>query len=163
MLHRLPTSRYDSTLVALLTFVALISASTLAFADPGATELFVRDTTSVLRHLHASFEGAAIQRGYSDRELHFSVSIPLGAIGYQLAAVMLSDQQPRWKIALTGFALGMVPGVAKEFVDMSSPTNYFSWRDIGYDTAGVLTGILIIWAINRVVSKSKHQNSFSHY
>lgn len=163
MLHRRSTFQLSPTVAAFLAFVALISATTLAFADPGATELFVRDTTSVLRHLHASFEGAAIQRGYSDRELHFSVSVPLGAIGYQLASVMLRQDQPRWKIAMTGFALGMVPGVAKEFLDMSSPTNYFSWRDIGYDTAGVLTGILIIWVINRVIAKSQNQNSFSHY
>ena len=151
-----------SHLVAAAAFFALVLITGVAFADPGATEIFVRDTTNVLRHLEASFEGAALQRGYSDRELHFGLSIPLGAIATQLAAVMLQQEHPRWQAALTGFTLGMVPGFTKEFIDMASPTNYFSWRDIGYDAAGVLTGVLIVWAINRIIAKNSNR-SLHHF
>lgn len=163
MNHRSSTNRFALALMALSAFVSVFCIAALAWADPGATELFVRDTTSVLRHLEASFEGAALQRGYTDRELHFSLSVPLGAIGCQLASVLLNQEHPRWQAALAGFAVGMAPGFAKEFIDMASPNNYFSWRDIGYDAAGVLTGVLIVWVINRVISKTKSTNTFSHY
>lgn len=151
-----------STFSAIFVFIGALFITSVAFADPGATELFIRDTTNVLKHLEASFEGAALQRGYSDRELHFGLSIPLGAIGTQLSAVLLNQDQPRWQAAVAGFGLGMIPGIAKEFIDMASPTNYFSWRDIGYDAAGVLTGVLIVWAINRIIAKTSN-NHLSHF
>lgn len=146
-------------------FLLTLCWISVAWADSGATELFVRDTTSVLRHMEASFKGSAIQHGYSDRELHFSLSVPLGALGCQLSAVLMNQDVPRWQAALSGFAMGMVPGFAKEFIDMQSATNYFSWRDVGYDTAGVLTGVLIVWVANRALARTRlsRQNSLTSF
>lgn len=162
---RSSSSYYHPILLSLILFTVTLCWMSWAWADPGATEVFVRDTANVLRHIEASFEGAALQRGYSDRELHFSLSVPLGALGCQLSAVLLNQDMPRWQAAVSGFAIGMVPGFAKEFIDMQSPNNYFSWRDIGYDAAGVLTGVLIVWVANRALSRTRlsRQNSFQSF
>lgn len=139
----------------ILSFVGMLFTTSAAFADAGETQMFVHNTTNVLRHMHASFQGTAIQHGYSDRELHFGVSVLMGAVGFQLAAILFRQHKARWMTAVFGFIFGMVPGVAKEFIDMAMPTNYFSWRDIAYDAAGVLTGLLLIWIVSHALAKTR--------
>lgn len=136
-------------------FVGVLFVTVSAWADAGETQLFVQNTTHVLRHMHASFQGTAIQHGYSDRELHYGVSVLMGAIGFRLAIILLNQQRIRWQTVLTGFVFGMSPGVAKEFIDMAIPHNYFSWRDITYNAAGVLTGLIIVWMLVRVLARSR--------
>lgn len=150
--------------VSLMVFVLCSLWVCAAWADPSTTELFVRDTSSVLRHLEASFKGSAVQNGYSDRELHFALSIPLGALGCQLTASLLRQNPPQWQAVLGGMAFGLVPGFLKEFHDMAQPNNYFSWRDIGYDVAGVLTGALIVWIAHRAFSRARlERTTFEGY
>lgn len=139
----------------ILSFVGMLFTAASALADAGETQLFVQNTTNVLRHMHASFQGTAIQHGYSDRELHFGVSVLMGAVGFQLAVILFDQIRARWSTALLGFTFGMIPGFAKEFIDMAMPTNYFSWRDIAYDAAGVLTGLLVVWIIGHVLAKTR--------
>lgn len=135
--------------------MGLMFTAVSALADAGETQLFVQNTTHLLRHMHASFQGTAIQHGYSDRELHFGVSVLMGAVGFQLAVVLFDQLRARWGTVLLGFLFGMIPGVAKEFIDMAMPTNYFSWRDIAYDAAGVLTGLLLVWIVGHVLAKAR--------
>lgn len=140
----------------ILSFVGMFFTAASALADAGETQLFVQNTTNVLRHMHASFQGTAIQHGYSDRELHFGVSVLMGAVGFQLAVILFHQARTRWTTAVMGFVFGMIPGFAKEFIDMAMPHNYFSWRDIAYDAAGVLTGLLLVWILGHVLAKT-HQ------
>lgn len=144
-------------------FLVLLSLLwvSVASAEPMTSEFILRDTTSVLRHLEASFKGNAVQRGYTDRELHFSLSVPLGALGCQLTSMLLRQPQPRWQAVLGGVAFGLIPGFAKEFHDMAQPNNYFSWRDVGYDVAGVLTGALIVWVAHRAFSRARLERTGS--
>lgn len=152
------------TTFAWMVVATLVLWVSTAWADPSTTELFVRDTTSVLRHLEASFKGGAVQNGYSDRELHFALSIPLGALGCQLTATLMRQNPPQWQAVLGGVAFGLVPGFLKEFHDMSQPNNYFSWRDVGYDFAGVLAGSLIVWVAHRAFSRARlERTSFESY
>ena len=144
---------------SLIVITALILVAGFAWAEPSTTELFVRDSASVLRHLEGSFKGNAIQNGYSDRELHFSLSIPLGALGCQLSALVLRQNPPQWQSVLGGVAFGMIPGFAKEFHDMAQINNYFSWRDLGYDIVGVLSGALIVWVVHRAFSRAQLQRT----
>lgn len=141
--------------LGVLSFVGVLFAAVTAWADAGETQLFVQNTTNVLRHMHASFQGTAIQHGYSDRELHYGVSVLMGAIGFRLACILFAQRRIRWQTILVGFVFGMIPGVAKEFIDMAIPHNYFSWRDIAYNAAGVLTGLLIVWMLVRVLARSR--------
>lgn len=138
-----------------LSFVGILFATVTAWADAGETQLFVQNTTNVLRHMHASFQGTAIQYGYSDRELHFGVSVLMGAIGFQLAVIIFNKARVRWQTVAVGIFFGMIPGFAKEFIDMAMPHNYFSWRDILYNAAGVLTGLIIVWMLGRVFPRAR--------
>lgn len=141
-------------------FVGVLFSTLTAWADAGETQLFVQNTTNVLRHMHASFQGTAIQYGYSDRELHFGVSVLMGAIGFQLAVILFNHTRVRWQTLVVGIFFGLIPGFAKEFIDMAMPHNYFSWRDILYNAAGVFTGLIIVWMLGRVLTRSRTPLSY---
>lgn len=128
-------------------FVIICCMISTAWADGGATELFIQHTTSLLRTLHGSLSGVAVSNGYTDKELHFGVSILMGAIGYPLMVILFQDRVSHWWLVMGGLFAGLVPGVAKELIDMSNPPDYFSWADVVFDATGVLTGIVFAWIL----------------
>ncbi|MBN1893350.1 hypothetical protein JW906_02600 [bacterium] len=77
-----------------------------------------------------------------DKARHLTASfIITGAAAYWMKHKMNSD-------ARTGLAAGMgfafSLGIAKEVRDMRKPGNFFSWKDLAADAAGVLAGSLLV-------------------
>lgn len=160
---RTPAWRLAGTSAITLFAVLLFCGS--ALADPLSAEDWVRESMRVMQNAELSMETLALSSGYSDRELHFAFSIPLGAVGCQLTAALLREDLPTWRSVAAGFALGMIPGIAKEFMDMAQPHNYFSFRDLAYDAAGVITGALIVWSVHHLARRlgRQHPNSTGSY
>lgn len=145
------TLRWALLVVTIL--AALFAAPLTAVASPSDAELWVRESMRVMQNADFAVETLAFSSGYTDRELHFAFSIPLGAVGCQLTSVLLREELPTWRSVALGFSFGMLPGIAKEFFDMAQPTNYFSFRDLAYDAAGALTGALIVWGLHHLARR----------
>ena len=128
----------------------------LAFASPTGladTDGFVREGSAMLQTMELTLETAARDAGYTDRHLHFWVSVPAGAFGAHLATLAFPERGPVWMPLVLGTGVGLVPGLIKELMDMQQPDNYFSWTDLGYDALGSLTGALLVWGIHRLVER----------
>jgi putative lipoprotein len=82
-----------------------------------------------------------------DKKLHFLATSTVAVSGYGLAAL---DDQPRpVRLALgAGLALGV--GLAKEGVDLIGPGDA-SHRDLAWDVVGAASGLLLAWAVDRIV------------
>ena len=65
-----------------------------------------------------------------DKYKHFGVSLALG-----VGASTLTDNKA------AAYALALAPGVAKEFRDSRQVGNYFSYKDLVWDMAGVYLGV----------------------
>lgn len=141
------------SLVVVTLLAGLFVAPLTAIASPSDAEVWVRESMRVMQNADFAVETLAFGSGYTDRELHFAFSIPLGAVGCQLTSVLLREELPTWRSVALGFSFGMLPGIAKEFYDMAQPTNYFSFRDLAYDAAGALTGALIVWGLHHLARR----------
>ncbi len=76
-----------------------------------------------------------------DKVQHFAVSGVLGALADQVVTYKTHlSKGPRIALA-TGLA--MVPGVVKEAIDAQEVGNHFSKKDLAYDLAGALAGVLL--------------------
>lgn len=73
----------------------------------------------------------------ADKNLHFALSIPLGAVGYKSCGDRI----------LCGAALGLLPGLAKEVADSQERGNRFDAQDLAADAAGALLGA---WLMSRI-------------
>ena len=83
-----------------------------------------------------------------DKALHFGVSAGLAGAGYGLGRVAFPqhDAAP-W---LTGAGLSLTLGVGKELFDQLDG-RHFSLRDLTWDVAGTLTGLVAAWALETFV------------
>jgi putative lipoprotein len=79
--------------------------------------------------------GAQAQDTWSgkDKQLHFGVSLALGAAARQLA--------PNNELAAFGAA--MVPGLVKELIDKSQEGNHFSAKDLVANALGAYVGVKV--------------------
>ncbi|MER2563000.1 MAG: hypothetical protein ABTQ32_19900 [Myxococcaceae bacterium] len=83
----------------------------------------------------------------TDKALHLSVSVGLGAAGYSVGAVITENEFGR----VAAGALGAVAiGVLKECADglgLGQP----SMKDLTWDLIGSITGALLGWVVDRIV------------
>ena len=80
-----------------------------------------------------------------DKKQHMIVSVPFGAIGgmickknYEGRGLALSG----WKAVMCGTAIGMIPGIGKEWLDSQSGGSGWDNRDLGADLIGAFIGSL---------------------
>ena len=84
-----------------------------------------------------------------DKALHFAASASLAVVGYGGASLVTEDRPTRAVVAAS-FALGL--GIAKELWDLSGHGDA-SWRDLTWDVVGTATGVLVAYAIDRVIER----------
>lgn len=132
--------------VVLISLVSCLMVGVAYAADSGLSQFDVIQAT--LNSLDAAMEQAVARTGYSDSELHLAASIPMGALGAQLAYSLLPRKTHLWAPLVLGLSLGMVPGLAKEIFDASQANNYFSTKDLGYDFLGSLLGVGITYSVH---------------
>lgn len=140
-------ARRSALLITVL--VALISCGVVGIAyaaEAGLAQFDVLEAT--ISSFENSIETAAARSGYDDSELHLAASIPVGAMGAQLAYSFLPERTRMWAPLVFGLGIGMMPGFAKELYDASQANNYFSGSDIGYDFLGALLGVGITYSIH---------------
>lgn len=83
-----------------------------------------------------------------DKALHFAVSTGLAAGGYGLGSLAFPDHAAApW---LTGAGLSLTLGVGKEVFDQLDG-RHFSLRDLTWDVAGTITGLVAAWALETFV------------
>lgn len=80
-----------------------------------------------------------------DKLLHFGGTFTLAAGGYS-AAAGLTDQ-PVVRLGV-GAMVGMGAGLAKEMYDRRG-SGHASLRDLAWDGAGTVTGLVVSWLIDR--------------
>jgi putative lipoprotein len=80
-----------------------------------------------------------------DKLLHFGLSAGLAAGGYGAAAALSREPVVRLGIG-AGVALGA--GLAKEMYDRRG-SGQASLRDLAWDGAGTVTGLVVSWLIDR--------------
>ena len=83
--------------------------------------------------------------------------------------MLLTNINPDMKLPVKytfGVVTGLIPGFLKEGIDELSGSNFWDWRDIGYDSAGVVSGIVLHYFIfdkpyfkNKSVSINYFDNS----
>lgn len=132
--------------VAIIALMSFMMMGLAYAADNGLSQFDVIQAT--LNSLDAAMEQAAARSGYTDSELHLAASIPMGALGAQLAYSLLPRKTHVWAPLVLGLSLGMVPGLAKEIFDASQVNNYFSTKDLGYDFLGALLGVGITYSVH---------------
>jgi putative lipoprotein len=84
-----------------------------------------------------------------DKALHFAASASLAVAGYG-GASLVTDDRPTRAVVGASFALGL--GIAKELWDLSGHGDA-SWRDLTWDVVGTATGVLVAYAIDRVIER----------
>jgi len=77
-----------------------------------------------------------------DKGLHLNGSIIL-TTGIGTSLRRYSDF-PDKKIIKTAAGFTLMTGIFKEIIDGTRKNNRFSWKDLSYDVAGVLIGIVIL-------------------
>jgi putative lipoprotein len=82
-----------------------------------------------------------------DKALHFSFSAALAAGGYGGAALLTEDR--RWRL-VAGAGVALTAGIGKELTDLSGHGDA-SVRDLAWDAIGTATGLLVAWAIDRLL------------
>jgi putative lipoprotein len=83
-----------------------------------------------------------------DKALHFGASAALTGAGYAVG-VTLTESRPL-RVVL-GVSVGVAAGVSKELYDAAGGGDP-SARDLAWDALGVVTGALVAYAIDRLVS-----------
>lgn len=84
-----------------------------------------------------------------DKALHFSASAGIALTGYGAAALFTPREPPR---LLAGGILALTAGVAKEIRDSQTGGDP-SFRDLTWDAIGTASGLLVAWAIDRLVHR----------
>ncbi len=83
----------------------------------------------------------------TDKALHFTVSIGLGAGGYAASAVWLTE---RWQRAAAGAGFSLALGAGKELYDLGGHGDA-SWRDFTWDVAGTAVGVGLAYLLDLVL------------
>jgi len=77
-----------------------------------------------------------------DKVLHFAGSAFLTYWNYGMSEDIMENSSEESIYFAVSFTLAL--GTAKEYSDKKLKKTGFSWRDIAYDTAGVIVGIVLI-------------------
>lgn len=83
-----------------------------------------------------------------DKALHFGASVALTGAGYAVG-VTLTESRPL-RVVL-GVSVGVAAGLGKELYDAAGGGDP-SARDLAWDALGVVTGAIVAYAIDRLVS-----------
>jgi putative lipoprotein len=83
-----------------------------------------------------------------DKALHFGASAALTGAGYAVGVTLTASRPLR---LVLGVSLGVAAGVGKELYDAAGGGDP-SARDLAWDALGVVTGALVAYAIDRLVS-----------
>ena len=86
-----------------------------------------------------------------DKQMHMMVSVPFGAMGALVCKGDKAFNLQGWKAIACGTALGMIPGIGKEWADSKSGGSGWDNRDIGADAIGAFIGAIgtvTIWEFN---------------
>ena len=85
----------------------------------------------------------------ADKALHFAASASIAAAGYAGAALVTESRPAR---VATGGTLAIGAGVAKELWDATGHGDP-SWRDLTWDVAGTVTGLLVAGAVDWIIGR----------
>ena len=77
-----------------------------------------------------------------DKAKHFTASMISTVFFYKIFEDGLNLNEREGKIYSLSVTIGL--GLSKEFYDRSRPTNYFSWKDLLADIAGIAAGFILI-------------------
>lgn len=86
-----------------------------------------------------------------DKALHYGVSVGLAGAGYAGGALLFEEPEARW---LTGAGVALGAGLAKELYD-AGRGSFFSYKDLTWDVLGTATGLVLSWAIDRLLFQKK--------
>jgi putative lipoprotein len=92
-----------------------------------------------------------------DKALHFSFSAALAGGGYGGAALLTRSDDRRWRL-LAGAGLALTAGIGKELYDLSGHGDA-SVRDLAWDAIGTATGLLVAWAIDRLLFQNPRRSA----
>src|SRR4051812_16193527 len=81
-----------------------------------------------------------------DKAKHFGVSAGLGVAGTSLSP-LVTDSLPLQLTLAGGMSLSI--GLGKEIADSMGGSG-FSVRDLAWDAAGTMTGMLVVWAVDKL-------------
>ena len=87
---------------------------------------------------------------------HFTEFCTLGAVFAWLFAMLLKKQ---WAIVLPALACGCLTACADEMLQHFSPGRNPSLLDVGIDSVGVLSGIVLLWMGYNICKKTKNNNT----
>lgn len=90
-----------------------------------------------------------------DKALHYAASAAIAAGGYGAASLLT---EPLWQRALLGLAAGAGAGAAKELWDLGAGGDP-SLRDLVWDGAGALSGVLLAIAVDLVLREGPEERS----
>jgi len=90
-----------------------------------------------------------------DKMLHFGVSAALASGGYAAASLIWEEPEERL-LAGAGLALGL--GAAKEVADLAGYGDP-SWRDMTWNVAGTGVGLVLAWAVDRLLVRESAASS----
>lgn len=77
-----------------------------------------------------------------DKQLHMEVSVPFGAMGALMCKGDRGFNLSGWQAVACGTVLGMIPGIAKEYVDSREGGSGWDNRDLGADAIGAFIGAI---------------------
>ena len=77
-----------------------------------------------------------------DKAKHFTASLISTVFFYKLFEDGLNLNEREGKIYSLSVTIGL--GLSKEFYDRSRPNNYFSWKDLLADIAGIAAGFILV-------------------
>lgn len=86
-----------------------------------------------------------------DKALHLGAGAVLAAGGYAAGAILWEEPEAAlW----TGAAVGLGAGVVKELLDLAG-MGHPSWKDLAWDAVGMGAGLLLAWAVHRLVTPAR--------
>lgn len=81
-----------------------------------------------------------------DKALHYGASAALASAGYGGCALVFDSV---WLRLGSGACLAISGGFSKELLDLALEGT-FSWRDLTWDAAGMVTGLLVVWSLDQL-------------
>ena len=84
----------------------------------------------------------AVDFSQRDKQIHAGGSAVVTIASYAALKQLYPDTED-WKLRLSAAAFTLGLGFAKEGLDSRAGGTGFSWEDVGADTAGVTTGVLL--------------------
>jgi uncharacterized protein YfiM (DUF2279 family) len=85
-----------------------------------------------------------------DKAAHFGISLGLSSAGYALTATLTQDRPAR---LMGGALFAIAAGAAWELASLRQPcAGQASWRDMAANAAGALTGLVLSYLVDRLLS-----------